>query len=210
MQAEIWHYGIKGQKHGFRRFQNEDGTLTPEGKERYGIGDGRVRLSLIKTSKEAREKNITEAPSVKEQRKAKIKKVLAIVGGVALAGIAAYGIYKGTGKLQAQLRAQAKQRASDLIHDSERLRIAKNGEIRKMSAAKDLMKDSRRMNNDYMYSRANRWHQDAFKSAKSISDTKAQVSRAADYYSKMSTSATRMDAVKNYLKNKRKIVLPNI
>ena len=30
------HYGIKGQKHGVRRYQNEDGTLTAEGKERYG------------------------------------------------------------------------------------------------------------------------------------------------------------------------------
>ena len=30
------HYGIKGQKHGIRRYQNEDGSLTPEGKERYG------------------------------------------------------------------------------------------------------------------------------------------------------------------------------
>ncbi len=29
------HYGIKGQKHGVRRFQNEDGTLTPEGQDRY-------------------------------------------------------------------------------------------------------------------------------------------------------------------------------
>lgn len=29
------HYGIKGQKWGRRRFQNEDGTLTPAGKERY-------------------------------------------------------------------------------------------------------------------------------------------------------------------------------
>lgn len=29
------HYGIKGQQWGIRRFQNEDGTLTPEGKERY-------------------------------------------------------------------------------------------------------------------------------------------------------------------------------
>lgn len=39
MQAEIWHYGIKGQKHGLRRFQNEDGSLTPEGRDRYGIGE---------------------------------------------------------------------------------------------------------------------------------------------------------------------------
>ena len=30
------HYGIKGQKKGVRRFQYEDGTLTEEGKRRYG------------------------------------------------------------------------------------------------------------------------------------------------------------------------------
>lgn len=29
------HHGIKGQKHGVRRYQYEDGSLTPEGKERY-------------------------------------------------------------------------------------------------------------------------------------------------------------------------------
>lgn len=29
------HFGIKGQRWGIRRFQNEDGTLTAEGKERY-------------------------------------------------------------------------------------------------------------------------------------------------------------------------------
>lgn len=32
---ELQHHGIKGQKWGRRRFQNEDGTLTPAGKERY-------------------------------------------------------------------------------------------------------------------------------------------------------------------------------
>ena len=32
------HYGIKGQKWGLRRFQNSDGTLTAEGKVRYGSG----------------------------------------------------------------------------------------------------------------------------------------------------------------------------
>ena len=30
------HHGIKGQKWGVRRYQNEDGTLTEEGKKRYG------------------------------------------------------------------------------------------------------------------------------------------------------------------------------
>lgn len=33
---ELKHWGIKGMKWGIRRYQNEDGTLTPEGKRRYG------------------------------------------------------------------------------------------------------------------------------------------------------------------------------
>ena len=32
---ELYHHGIKGQKWGVRRYQNEDGTLTEEGKKRY-------------------------------------------------------------------------------------------------------------------------------------------------------------------------------
>ena len=35
----FYHSGIKGQKWGARRFQNEDGTLTEEGKQRYGYYD---------------------------------------------------------------------------------------------------------------------------------------------------------------------------
>lgn len=31
---ELYHYGIKGQKWGVRRYQNKDGTLTPKGKKR--------------------------------------------------------------------------------------------------------------------------------------------------------------------------------
>ena len=36
----LMHYGIKGQKHGERRWQNPDGSLTPEGYIHYGIGQG--------------------------------------------------------------------------------------------------------------------------------------------------------------------------
>lgn len=32
---ELWHYGIKGQRWGIRRYTNPDGTLTPAGKARY-------------------------------------------------------------------------------------------------------------------------------------------------------------------------------
>ena len=37
---ELYHFGIKGQKWGIRRFQNSDGSLTSAGKERYGSGLG--------------------------------------------------------------------------------------------------------------------------------------------------------------------------
>lgn len=33
---ELYHHGIKGQRWGVRRFQNEDGSLTERGKKRYG------------------------------------------------------------------------------------------------------------------------------------------------------------------------------
>lgn len=35
MNTELYHFGIKGQKWGIRRFQNEDGSLTQAGKNRY-------------------------------------------------------------------------------------------------------------------------------------------------------------------------------
>lgn len=49
------HHGIKGQKWGVRRFQNEDGTLTEEGKARYlsseKLPNGEVGYSLSKEGK---------------------------------------------------------------------------------------------------------------------------------------------------------------
>lgn len=40
MDIELYHHGIKGMKWGVRRYQNEDGSWTPEGKERYGHWKG--------------------------------------------------------------------------------------------------------------------------------------------------------------------------
>lgn len=36
MDSELYHSGVKGMKWGIRRYQNADGTLTEEGRARYG------------------------------------------------------------------------------------------------------------------------------------------------------------------------------
>lgn len=38
-ETDFEHHGIKGQRWGVRRYQNEDGTLTEEGKKKYGSED---------------------------------------------------------------------------------------------------------------------------------------------------------------------------
>lgn len=61
---ELYHHGIKGQKWGVRRYQNEDGSYTSEGKRKYGIGTSeRVRARQAKLqskldSRKGRESNL--------------------------------------------------------------------------------------------------------------------------------------------------------
>lgn len=37
----LCHHGVKDQKHGVRRWQYPDGSLTPEGRIHYGVGPAR-------------------------------------------------------------------------------------------------------------------------------------------------------------------------
>lgn len=56
------HYQIKGAKHHVRRFQNYDGSLTPAGRERYGVGPARAKKSSDdKASKKAEKKPTRES-----------------------------------------------------------------------------------------------------------------------------------------------------
>lgn len=38
----LYHHGVKGQKWGLRRYQNKDGSLTPEGREHYGYSSDNI------------------------------------------------------------------------------------------------------------------------------------------------------------------------
>lgn len=48
---DIYHHGIRGQKWGLRRFQNDDGSLTEEGKRRYGTSENFENYKQYKAAK---------------------------------------------------------------------------------------------------------------------------------------------------------------
>ena len=98
---EMYHHGIKGMKWGIRRYQNEDGTLTPEGEKRYNaynadrklrgekaLSEDQFKRQVLdgkryKFNKELKSRGLKELS--KEEFAANQKKVRKVVGGV-LAG----------------------------------------------------------------------------------------------------------------------------
>lgn len=89
---ELYHHGIKGQKWGYRRYQNEDGTFTEAGKERYNVnesgkitGEGKRKFRIdqraIKGQRESEQGNtIGDIQSKKIITNA----ALGIIGGLSL------------------------------------------------------------------------------------------------------------------------------
>ena len=55
VNGELYHWGIKGQKWGVRRFQNKDGSLTAAGKKRY------AHLDTVRKNEADRYKRMAEA-----------------------------------------------------------------------------------------------------------------------------------------------------
>ena len=71
---ELYHWGIKGQKWGVRRYQNADGTYTLDGKQRYGrISDETARKLKSNAQKEAKEEKRIARKEKYEARKRMIK-----------------------------------------------------------------------------------------------------------------------------------------
>lgn len=64
---ELSHYGITGQRWGIRRFQNKDGSLTDEGRKRYGS----LSENLSKWSNKIKAKVVTANETAKEKREKK-------------------------------------------------------------------------------------------------------------------------------------------
>lgn len=66
MSNEFYHFGIKGQKWYIRRYQNEDGSLTPEGKKRYNENSSN---SITDLSNEELKNRINRLRSESEYKK---------------------------------------------------------------------------------------------------------------------------------------------
>jgi len=54
---ELYHHGIKGMKWGVRRYQNKDGSLTPQGKARARNANKRQARKEIANSRKVASKN---------------------------------------------------------------------------------------------------------------------------------------------------------
>lgn len=99
---ELRHYGIKGMRWGVRRYQNDDGSLTPSGKKRYSDDSQINSIKRNETPRKGliqkRKDKLTEhyiskgykpnaAKAMAEQRM-KTEAVLAVVGTVAVTAVA--------------------------------------------------------------------------------------------------------------------------
>ena len=75
---ELMHFGIIGMKWGRRRYQNEDGSLTPAGEARYGKKPGFItrhknkkKMAKVRAAKEAKKKD----PNAYTEKDSTIKKL---------------------------------------------------------------------------------------------------------------------------------------
>lgn len=68
------HHGIKNQKWGQRRFQNYDGSLTSEGRKRYGVGESNLSKREKKQAEKAKAKAAKERAKANSKKKADVQK----------------------------------------------------------------------------------------------------------------------------------------
>ena len=69
------HHGIKNQKWGQRRFQNYDGSLTSEGRRRYGVGESNQSRRERKQAEKAKAKAAKERAKATSKKKADAQKL---------------------------------------------------------------------------------------------------------------------------------------
>ena len=198
----LQHYGVKGQVHGKRRYQNEDGSLTPEGREHYGVGEG-----------DGRKKSTSNENAAKEAKRQKRREILKTIGkgAAAAAAVAAvgYGAKKAFDK-STKLRDTVREIAEDEVRyhnynkafNAGKARIElRNAKVRRLRP--ETYSDRKEIN-DY----GNKLHYDnSIKSAKSYFGQARYHNQMAKKYADIAKKTTRRKAVMNYIKNKGRLVV---
>ena len=165
---ELYHHGIKGQKWGIRRYQNEDGSLTKEGASRYTKGSAACSSVLNKNKKISVFDLYRNSKARYDYTQAKIK---AETSGrrksVCHSGIFGQkwgnrryqnpdGTYTELGKLRK--RESNKNYSKDYIESRKRKDI-------KTATTEELERDARRFNAERNYSEAKRKNNALLKTA---------------------------------------------
>jgi len=122
MSSYLIHYGVKGQKWNERRYQNEDGTLTPEGKVHYGVGDGRKSKVIFKPGKKSNniakkaikstKKSSKMTPEARKEMNEGVSKILLGVG-LGIATITTLKAAKSVYKVCKNIKVASDQFKSD-------------------------------------------------------------------------------------------------
>lgn len=118
-ETVLIHHGIKGQRWGVRRFQNEDGSLTSIGKKRY--------------------RNDESAKGLTDAQKAILKKAAIGVGIAAMAGLATYGAVKYSDAFKDQDFLKSVDFGNKVVQEKSKESVSKLVEGAKKASKKDTL-----------------------------------------------------------------------